>query len=316
MNRSNFLDGLQEGQLTYQETEFDNYPMFTTNDVNRRSRDNLKAKEKNRLMQIRQNSTKELNNTLKRVQSKRLTQRGNKRLNDLNASHKYIKNYKKILAAQNFCTTDDSLSQVSPHKRTKKSADRKSGNFYTKPFTGEAMNTSKDNNLALDSVFSKSYGPSKSKIASNYKAALQKLKMQCKKTNNSSSRGRKKVVKISAVSKLQHQATVCNSNTSRKTPVQNTKFGGPPQQRQSKKALTKVFQKFAQLKQISNQNKKFPDVVQKQFDTNTTQNILELIKGMHNNIPRPGVHYRARTTEIGNARHIKRNTHKKVFLEV
>lgn len=50
----------------------------------------------------------------------------------------------------------------------------------------------------------------------------------------------------------------------------------------------------------------------KPIDINMTQSLLKLIKGRHNNIPKAGVHYRARTTEIGNQRHIKANIIRKV----
>jgi len=49
-------------------------------------------------------------------------------------------------------------------------------------------------------------------------------------------------------------------------------------------------------------------------DSHTTSNIIKMIKGMQKNMPRPGIHYRARTTEIGNSRHYKRNTSKRVRL--
>ena len=52
--------------------------------------------------------------------------------------------------------------------------------------------------------------------------------------------------------------------------------------------------------------------IQKQMDINMTQSLLKLIKGKHDNIPKPGIHYRARTTEIGNPRHTKANIIRKV----
>lgn len=91
INKSQFLTNISDDKLNinYAETYFENYPTFTNNkqkpsipksQYGTRSRDNLKIKEKNRAMQFRQNSVKEFSNTLKRVQSKRLTHRGNQKL--------------------------------------------------------------------------------------------------------------------------------------------------------------------------------------------------------------------------------------------
>lgn len=86
-------------------------------------------------------------------------------------------------------------------------------------------NQPQDSGLMIDSVFSKSYGPTNSNLMSNYQTALNELKMKWKKSNNTSSRGRKSGIKLNPNVKIQnHQATVWNSNTSRKTPIHNTKF--------------------------------------------------------------------------------------------
>lgn len=52
--------------------------------------------------------------------------------------------------------------------------------------------------------------------------------------------------------------------------------------------------------------------LQKPIDINMTQSLLKLIKGRHGNIPKASVHYRAKTTEIGNQRNIKANVIRKV----
>lgn len=118
LNKSCFIDKSDQSNLGYLETDFEHYPMYPKAKVStsiyktqdgRRSRDNLKMKEKNRLMQFRQNSTKELSNTLKRVRSKRLTQRGNKRISDLNSSGESYKYFSNLNATQNKFKLDGSF---------------------------------------------------------------------------------------------------------------------------------------------------------------------------------------------------------------
>ena len=87
------------------------------------------------------------------------------------------------------------------------------------------VSQTQDNGLMIDSVFSKSYGPTNTNAVASYQAALNELKLKWKKSNNSSSRGRKSGIRLNPQTKIQnHQATTCNSNTSRKTPIHNSKF--------------------------------------------------------------------------------------------
>lgn len=317
LNRSQFIESMDKENTVYLDTDFDHYPMGTkpllSNTLNkthdgRRSRDNLKLKEKNRLMQFRQNSSKDLSRTLKRVRSKRLTQRGHQRFNDLNSSVESYKYFSNMNATKDKFMPNSSLEYVSPKKQIRKEEESKSLNKYVK-YVPIDMNTSQDTQL-IDSKFTKSYGPSRSKVAPGIKAALQELKMQSKK-NNSSSRGRKKVVKLNPASRIPHQATVCNSNTSRKTPVHNSKFGNV-KHRQSKQSLNKEFKKLNPIKPQNIRKVNFNGPPPKIFDPQATHNILKMIKGMHKNVPRPGVHYRARTTEIGSSKYVKGQPSKRV----
>jgi hypothetical protein len=266
--------------------------MYKTHD-GRRSRDNLRNKEKNKLMQNRQSSTKDLIASLKRVASKRLTQRGHKRLTGLNASkesHKFIKNYNNVTASHNKFTNKENLSFMSPKKNRHKKSVEKSYAYQNLRYIPIEMKTS-----AIDK-------------------SMTQDKSDKKYTYNSSSRGKKRVVKITATSKYPYQASMCNSNTSRKTPVHNTKFGDS-KNRASKKILNPGYQKLAQLNGI-NMRKKLPEMMQNIININTNINantsIIKNINKKHKNMPKAGIHYRAKTTEIGMARHIKRNIPRKV----
>ena len=101
-------------------------------------------------MQFRQNSVKEFSNTLKRVQSKRLTHRGNQILNELSKS---------------------------PKKKVQKSTERINANMNDNYVQMESKQ-GVENDLEINTAFSKSYGPSKNKFGVGYKAALHELKMQ------------------------------------------------------------------------------------------------------------------------------------------
>ena len=130
------------------------------------------------------------------------------------------------------------------------------------------------------------------------------------KKNTSSSRGKHRVVKITANPKAQyHQSSMCNSNTSRKTPLHNTKFGDS-KNRASKKGLGTHYQKLGNMK-LLNMRKKLPEMMQN-IISNQNSSIIKSINKKHKNMAKPGVHYRAKTTEIGVARHSKRNNRKKV----
>lgn len=87
LNKTKLLDQPVADKTVYLETDFDHYPMFANQSVNynlyktqdgRRSKDNLRARDKSKLLKMRQRSTKDLNSTLKRSQSKRFTSRGTK----------------------------------------------------------------------------------------------------------------------------------------------------------------------------------------------------------------------------------------------
>jgi hypothetical protein len=317
MNKSQFLTNISDDKLNinYAETYFENYPTFTNNKQKpsllksqdgMRSRDNLRIKEKNRAMQFRQNSVKEFSNTLKRVQSKRLTHRGNQKLNELNISTESTKFIKNLNKTQKKIWADANIVNKSPKKKVQKSTERINANTNDNYIPMESKQGA-GNDLEINTVFSKSYGPPKNKFGAGYKAALHELKMQWKK-NNSSSRGRKKVVKLNPASKVPPQATVWNSNTSRKTPVYNTKFC-PPAQRQSKKFLVKENKRFVNL---NIRKKKIGDMKPLPPDANIKTDIIKMINIMQKKIPMARIHYRARTTEIGNSIHVKRQTSKKV----
>lgn len=77
--------------------------------------------------------------------------------------------------------------------------------------------------------------------------------------------------------------------------------------------ITKENKRFANL---NIRKKKIVDKKPPPLDANMTSNIIKMIRGMQKKMPKPGVHYRARTTEIGNSRHIKRQPSKKVTLEI
>lgn len=142
VNKSHFLDTQPAQESTvYLETEFDNYPMgltkiYKTHD-GRRSNENLRSKEllknsKNKFLNgVKQSSTKDLIQSLKRVASKRLTQRGHKRINNLNPdqkSYQVINNYQNVTASHNKFANKENNSYVSPKKRSKKSVDKSFGN--------------------------------------------------------------------------------------------------------------------------------------------------------------------------------------------
>lgn len=215
MNKPNFMDYPTHDKYIYK-----------THD-GRTGKDETKIKEKGRQMQIRQSSTRDLGTTLKRVQSKRLTQRGTKRINDLNLSKeslKWLNNYKNLSNSKQIPIMKENFSNISPRLKYKKSSEKKINNSNSRYFPAE-ISKPQDTGLMIDSVFSKSYGPTNSNLISNYQAALNELKMKWKKSNNSSSRGRKSGIKLNPNVKIQnHQATMWNSNTSRKTPIHNTKF--------------------------------------------------------------------------------------------
>ena len=104
LNRSQLLEKLNNKNHFYTESEFDHYSMFPnpkgktsmykTHDE-RAHRENSRKKEK-RINKLKQNSMKDLANTLKRVKSKQLTQRGKNRINNMNiarsSSNKFIHN--------------------------------------------------------------------------------------------------------------------------------------------------------------------------------------------------------------------------------
>lgn len=56
--------------------------------------------------------------------------------------------------------------------------------------------------------------------------------------------------------------------------------------------------------------KKLPEMVQNIININT--NIIKNINKKHKNMPKAGIHYRAKTTEIGVNRNSKRQIPKKV----
>lgn len=110
MNKANFMDYPTDDKYIYK-----------THD-GRRNKDDMKIKEKGRQMQIRQSSTRDLGTTLKRVQSKRLTQRGTKRMNELNVSKeslKWFQNYKNLSSSKQVPATRDNLSNISPKLKSK-----------------------------------------------------------------------------------------------------------------------------------------------------------------------------------------------------
>lgn len=98
--------------------------------------------------------------------------------------------------------------------------------------------------------------------------------------------------------------------------MHNTKFGNTKNIRQSKKLLHGELSKIAQIKPGNIKKKKINEGNPKALDPNMTHNIMKMIKKMHKAAPRPGVHYRARTTEIGNSRYIKRQPSKRVSTHV
>ena len=148
MNKSHITNLPSDEKTVYLEPEFTNYPMYASKQLNnlykthdgRRSRDNLRMKEKSKMLQARQNSTKDLIESLKRVASKRLTHRNNKRMAGLypsRKSHKCIKNYNNITASHNKFTNKENLSFASPKKRSKKSIDKNQPNQKVKYFPNE-----------------------------------------------------------------------------------------------------------------------------------------------------------------------------------
>lgn len=168
----------------------------------RQSKENLRSQEDSKVMNIRQSSTQDLIASLKRAANKRLTSRGTKRapgLNQNRESHKYIKNYHNISASHNKFVNNPNLSNVSPKKKSKKSLDKNYANERIRYISKEILKDREDNYNADSQVDWK--------------------------TNHSSSRGRKRLAQLNANSKVPYQASLWNSNTSRKTPVNNTKFG-------------------------------------------------------------------------------------------
>jgi hypothetical protein len=310
--RNNFVDNPQD-QTVYLEYDFEHYPMFSkkmngslykTHDGGQ-SRDQLPKDSKKRIMQYRQNSTKNLSYTMNKVQTKRLTHRGANRLDRLNASAESLKNLKHFQNVANNFLIDNTNSQVSPSKKAR-SNDR---NHEKEAFMQKKIEKKREED-GLKSVFSKSCAHQK-KVLPSYHEALMELKMKSKK-NNSSSRGRKKIMKLNATSKIPHQATVCNSNTSRKTPLHNTKLGNA-NIRQSKKLLNKELHKITKFQQINIRKKNITKLKNKQLDSQITTNLMKMMKQIHNQVPKAGIHYRARTTEIGNPIHIKRQISKRVI---
>jgi len=153
-------------QTVYLEPDFEQYQMYQkkpnkslykTHD-GMHSRDKLPRKEsKNRLMQYRQSSTKNLNQTMNRVQSKRLTQRGKKLLNKLNAS---AESFKNLDALRQQFMIDASSSQLSPSRRYKGSKERSSDGM--KPtFIPVKISSKKDPQPATDATYTKSYAAQK-----------------------------------------------------------------------------------------------------------------------------------------------------------
>jgi len=73
---------------------------------------------------------------------------------------------------------DSSTVNSSPKKRGKKSVESKRVHLNKKYIPMEFKKNKENHNLTMESMFSKSYGPSKNKFGANYKAALQELKVQ------------------------------------------------------------------------------------------------------------------------------------------
>ena len=95
--------------------------IYKTHD-GRRNREDVKIKEKGRQMQMRQSSTRDLGATLKRVNSKRLTQRGTKRMNELNVSReslKWFQNYKNINNPKQLPLVRENIDSTSPKLKSK-----------------------------------------------------------------------------------------------------------------------------------------------------------------------------------------------------
>lgn len=309
--RNNLIDNPQD-QTVYLEYDFEHYPMFSkkvngslyqTHD-GKRSRDQLPKDSKKRIMQYRQNSTKNLNQKMNILQTKRLTHRGAKKLERLNASVESFKNFKHFQNTENNFLIDSTNDQPFLPKKSK-SNERK---HDKQNFMGQKIEQKRDENV-LKSVFTKSCA-NPQKALPSYHEALMELKLKSKK-NNSSSRGRKKMMKLNATSKIPHQATVCNSNTSRKTPIRNTKLGNA-HIRASKRMLNKELSKITKYQQINIRKKNITKLKNKQLDSQITSNLMKMMKQMHSQVPKAGVHYRARTTEIGNPIHIKRQISKRV----
>jgi len=165
-NKSSFVASHKGDQTVYLEPDFEQYQMYQkkpnkslykTHD-GMHSRDKLPRKEsKNRLMQYRQSSTKNLNQTMNRVQSKRLTQRGKKLLNKLNAS---AESFKNLDALRQQFMIDASSSQLSPSRRYKGSKERSSDGM--KPtFIPVKISSKKDPQPATDATYTKSYAAQK-----------------------------------------------------------------------------------------------------------------------------------------------------------
>ena len=138
-----------------------------------------------------------------------------------------------------------------------------------------------------------------------------------KKFINSSSRGRKRVTKVAAAngnSKLPYQSSVCNSNTSRKTTAHNSKFINTSSKtnnskfansknRLSRKLLNQSCNKFNEFKQPKVTKNKLPEMMQNiiniHTNINANTNIIKTINKKHKNMPKSGIHYRTKTTDIG-----------------
>ena len=92
-------------------------------------------------------------------------------------SSESIKLIHNLSKTQDKALDGKNLPYTSPKRKTKKSSDRINLGINNKYIPME-VKQSAENNLEMDTVFSKSYEPARSKLGAGYKAALHELKMQ------------------------------------------------------------------------------------------------------------------------------------------
>lgn len=189
MNRSQFLDNLNNHNMSYVESEFDNYSMFkNSNDKksqfwtheDRSRRNNWRENKHSRLNKVKHRSMKDFDNTLKRVKSKQLSQREAKIMSKdsfSTSSNKFMHNLNKTNSK---LSMENSIVYNTSKKRGKKSVEKPCVHLNNK-YIPIIMKKKKATVLKVASKWSKNYGTSKDKLGHGYKTALRELKNQSKK---------------------------------------------------------------------------------------------------------------------------------------